>query len=352
MLPHNLPQRRGPNVPFMAAAGYAALGAGAKYYSSRPSQQYTYKANSSEARPSLAGKRKKRPRKPTSKTGSKLKQLEKAVNYLKKTDDNESGTLTYRYINSGSLKSVVNRRNYAATSSINKTAVENMIEQLKYYDPANPGTLLTASAASGTYSRDCLIESISHKLHLRNNYQTPVNLTVYYCTVKADTNIDPASAWLQGIVDQGYGNHSAIDPIVQEIYPSDSDQLNDLWKLQVAYKGELQPGQHTTVSRTVKDIKYSPSTADQHNLTYQKAFKANAYMIVIHGPLGHDTVQNEQTYIQSGIDYRATLSAKVKYNAGIDIKYYYIDQQQDLAFTNGGVVSQQPIADNQSYSIV
>lgn len=101
------------------------------------------------------------------------------------------------------------------------TALESEFDALRYYDPAVPGTLVTAAAGTGTYSRTLSVKSIYHSLLLRNGYTVPLKLNIHAMVPKRDTSITPSTALSNGSSDQ------LIDAIstAPTIYLSDIDQV-------------------------------------------------------------------------------------------------------------------------------
>lgn len=304
----------------------------------------------SSARPPRRQTRRKQPSKKTKSVKKDVQKLKKSVHSLQKMDDNTTGTMTYRKLHSGEIISAVHHHKIFCTGIIDTTAYEDVLGQCKFFDPATPGTLTTASQSAGTYARQSLVQSVTNKVYFRNNYQTDADVTVYLCSCKDDTDQLPNVLWTSGIADQGYGNLLTTNSDLGQ-YPSDYDTVKDIWNLKVAFKGTLSPGQSATVSNTIKDIEYSPSTVDAHNLAYQREYKAQVYMFQVRGCLSHDQeVSTNTTFQQGGIDFYGEISFKVKYNAGINISYIYVQDDSDASFVGNPVCSNQPVADNQTYS--
>lgn len=273
--------------------------------------------------------------------------LKRSVKELKMSDDSSTGTLTYRNIHAGRLLSGVNQQGVTSINCCDTASYELVLSYLKFFDPANPGTLVTADGSSGTYQRNMYFPSVTMKTLFRNNYQTDVNLKVYLCEVRDDTDGTPTTMWSAGIANGT--NLTNISELGQ--YPSDYDVLTDVYKLKVVLNKSLSPGESATISHSVKNIEYDPATKDTHSLSYQKEYKSFFFLPVVSGTLSHDTVQNEQGICAAGVDYRVDYTYIAKYSAGINIKYTHVDLTGLDAFTNGAVQSHQPIPDNTGYSI-
>lgn len=227
------------------------------------------------------------------------------------------------------------------------TNLEDAIANLKYYDPSTPGTLVTAAGATGTFSKEFYFKRSYHKMVVRNNYQVPVSVTLYCLRVKADTSIDPNTAFTNGLTDVG-----GISATSMLAYPTDSNQFNDLYKIEISNNKVLQPGQQAQIICTNKPFMYDPSLYDSHGLSFMRQFNCNIFAIRIEGALGHDnTVTTEQGMLPAAVDFSIESVYEIHYDAGASIKQITVDTSGCDNFTNGGVVSNKPVSDNQSYSV-
>lgn len=344
-------------VGYGAAAAYqhrAALGTAwkigkslsrsAQRYMSQPRQQ----KNTAPSVP-LKGKR-ARPRKRKvfrTKNKKDMYSCKSAIRSLQQSERASLGTLTYRNLKSGSSLAVANSNDTKEVADILQAAtLESITSQCKYFDPSNPGTLITGSQALGTYQRNTLFKSITSKLMCRNNYQTDARLRVYLCHCKDDTDKSPLTCWTEAVPD----GSDLTTPNELTQYPSDYNLVTDLWRLKLVVNTTLAPGQSISVSNTEKDIEIDSATIDSHALKYQREYKAFCWLIVSGGTLAHDTVVSEQGYAPSGIDYTHQNTYVIKYNAGININYAVISNQLDN-FTTAPVQSHQPIPDNIGFSV-
>jgi len=278
---------------------------------------------------------------------SKVAKNTKSIRKLQQHDRQSLGDMTYRHLESYSSHSTVNAQAVPSISTARTTDLETVLAQCKFFDPSTPGTLITGSTATGNYQRNVRFENVSSSIKVANNYGTTQSVTVYLCKVKDDTSVGPGSAWSNAVADGS--NLIGTTPLGQ--YPSDYDLVKDLWNLKVAKKVSLAPGKSFTLSHSTGAFEYSSSTVDTHSMIYQKEYKSFVWMIVHHGELGHDTVLSETAALPSGLDISYTTTYKVKYDAGINIRYIYVVNDNDTAFTNGGVMAQKPVTDNQGYSI-
>lgn len=224
----------------------------------------------------------------------------------------------------------------------NLTKHEAAMTNLKFFDPAT-NTMVTANPATGTYDRNIRF-SVKRKIVLTNNYQVPCEVRVYKCRPKDATSNTPNTLYASGLVDQG--NPSSVSTV---IFPQDSKDLTGVWNLKVCYK-RLNPGQSMTCIDIQPMFKYDFSLADAHPLLYNKKLGGFAWLIRVNGVLGHDTTLDEQGILPCGVDCLIDTTYTFNYDAGKDVRNYSIADTLDT-FTNSGVISAKPIADNISYSV-
>lgn len=280
-------------------------------------------------------------------TVTSVKALQKTVKKLARHDKQSTGKMTFRSLGSASTTSGVGLQQLNNYMPMSTTILEIVLAQCKFFNPATPGTLTVGSLASGTYQRNALFENVSSIVKYTNNYQTNLNLKVYLCQVKDDTDITPQSLWAGAIPDAS--NLATNTQLGQ--YPTDFTGLTDVWNLKVIKNVMLKPGSTVTCSHSTGPFEYSSSTVDGHNLTYQREYKAYTFMAVLSGCLGHDSAVSEFSNTLAGIDVDHCTTYKVAYDAGINLEYCYVTNTKPTAFTNGGVQSQKPIVDNIGYSV-
>lgn len=275
------------------------------------------------------------------------KSLKSQVRQIQKELKSNTAQLVYKEIATGrAVQTVVNQRTLTPVSLITCGSYETVLGQLRMFNPAVPGTLTQVDGANGAYVREWHFKSVFSKVTLSNNYQVPVHVALYCCMPKEDTSIIPITAFTNGLAD--VGNPSNTSPYVDV---TEVPQFNDLWRIVKSVKRTLQPGQTLKSSITNKDIMYDPSVFDSHALDYQKKFKCLNWFVRVKGVLGHDTVvTTEQSLLPCGVDFLTQNNYIVEYDGGVDLKFIYIADTSDTSFTNGGVVSSKPVADNIGYS--
>lgn len=278
---------------------------------------------------------------------SKVTRNTKMIKKLQAHDRQSLGDMTYRQLGSSRVTFLTNDQGVVPIGGSRTIDLESILSKCKFFDPSNPATLIEGSLAAGTYQRNVRFENITSNIECRNNYGTTMEVTIYKCLVKEDTNNNPITAWASGIPDGS--NLSTPNDLGQ--YPTDYDLVNDLWKLTVAKKVVLQPGQAVKAFHKTGAFEFASSTVDTHALAYQKEYKSFEWLVIAKGVHGHDTSFLQVANMPGGIDFSWTNVYKVKYDAGINIRFVHVDNGNADTFSNAGVMSQKPMTDNQGYSV-
>lgn len=273
--------------------------------------------------------------------------LSNQIKELKHSESASLGKMTYRVLTTKRQLVGDNVQNVEQHSINSTTKYEAALANLKYYDPATPGTLITADAATGSYQKNFLVKSIYSKLDIRNNYQSDADITVYLCRVKADSSLSPATAWGDGIATDA-GNVAASSELSQ--YPTDYDVFNDLWTCKRVAHKVLSPGESMTATHSLENVEYNPALVDEHSASYQQRYASCVWLTVLRGTAAHDTSLDQQGLQAAGVDILQTQVWKVSYDAGINLSYVMVSNTLDTP-TTGFVQSHQPIPDNITYSV-
>lgn len=308
------------------------------YKSKTPHKKATNSKNKSNR------KKKMRPKTPVKVLAKQVKAIQKSIATVKSRHIYKKSLL-------GNALSLVGRCNHVSLPANFTTYDEQFCANLRFFDPANPGTLVTANPNTGTYARDITFKNVYAKLHLRNNYQVPARIKVYLCKVKVDTSDSVVTTYTSAIADQVI--NASVDETDMLIHITDVARVKDMWEVDCVLDRVLEPGQEASVSHSTGPYDFDPSHVDQFSDTYQKAFKAFEFVLRVEGVLGHDTtVTTEQTTMLAGVDIERLWKVDIEYNAGgADLDDIYISEGRAQAFSNAGVVSLKPVADNISYSL-
>lgn len=277
-----------------------------------------------------------------------VKQVAKQVRQLKKVVNASDATHTYKKSSIGNVTCGVGLCNHSNLSVVNMNDIETSIANFRYYDPSVPGTLTTASGATGTYSRNLHCKSIHANLEIMNNYQIPCKVKVYLCQPKADTSVAPQTYYTNGITDQVITGGDETTP---QLYLSDIKSLNRQWKITCLKDVLLDAGKSFKVSHSAGSFDYDPSIYDSHSLIYQTKFKNFTFMIRLDGILSHDTVAAQRTTNQCAVDYKYEVKYVWKYDAGCNLDDIYVSDGRATAWTNAGVYTSKAPADNIGYSV-
>ncbi len=275
------------------------------------------------------------------------RKLSKQIKKNTKFNESTMGTHVHRvremsrYLNN--LPLTLNR--WFDVSSITK--LENVISKLKYYDPGNPTLLLEADGRIGAYHKEFLFSRVVGKIRFRTNYKIPVDLKVYLCCVKDDTDQTPKTLMqdLDNVLSNGLDSTATL-------YPSDYPTLKDLWNIKKTWKFRMEPGTDAVVSYSVPNsFQYDPTTSDIHNLTYQRRYHSFGFLTRMTGFQSHDSSADEHANLPSELDVQVDNTYEIQYNAGADIKFIFIEDDSVGNFTNTGLITNKPVAANQSKGI-
>lgn len=268
-----------------------------------PAPRRTYKRR----RPT---RRRKTKRRKTS-TRKKIRNLERKVNA-------DIATHTNRIETPSAVKlAAENTSQFAIVGSMySKTDVEALLSTLRYYDPNTPSTLVTADGSTGSYNRSFYFASLWSSLYIANNYEVPVDVTIYCITPKSDTNGDPVTTFQNGISDQAAATITATDTL---IYPTDIDDFKHLFKIKACKKVRLIAGQSYTMFNRFKAFNYDPSLADEHTDAAQSRFRSHWYCLRVQGVLGHEISSTPRAYCRGGVDTVMKAKTVIKYDAGVKL---------------------------------
>ncbi len=270
--------------------------------------------------------------------------LKKQVKELRRVAESDMGTHVARLRNTARVVAGVNGMGQASFDLNTTTLIEAELANLRYYNPSDPATLVTAAGATGTFQKEFYVKRSFSKATAVNNYQVPALVTMYMCTPREDTSTNPQTAFTSGLTD--VGNPTATSPLV---YLTDSILFKDLWNIASSKKRLLQPGEALTISHSSKPYQYDPSLVDVHALLFQNRYGGLSCVIRCEGTLAHDTSASEQGFTNVTVDVSCDHTWEILYAAGADIHTVNITNSSNT-FTNAGVVSNKPVSDNQSFS--
>ncbi len=174
--------------------------------------------------------------------GPTVKSLSKRVSALKKMKDHTTGTFINREDLYTRLITINGQANTTAYVGNSQSDIGNLTQFLRYFDPEAPVTLTTTDFNAGGYSKELQFSGTLMELTIRANYLLPVYYTIYYGKAKQDTNVDPETAYVQGV-----GDVSADNILNILMRPTDVPLVQDLWGLKTVKKGYLKAGEQVKV---------------------------------------------------------------------------------------------------------
>lgn len=270
--------------------------------------------------------------------------LTRQVREIKKALNADQARFVFKSVSKDVVTSSAFAVEHEAHNMTGVSEIEGMITQLRYYDPSNPGTLVTANANTGTYSRKIHFKNIHAKLDIKNSYQIPCRIKVYIVTPKSDTNLTPLSYYTAGITDQVITGGDETTPL---LYLTDINNFNSQWKAKLVKDVELMAGKSCTATWNSGSFDYDPSVFDAHTVEYQTKFKSAVWVIRIESPPCHDaTTAGQVDYNACSVDVLTYIKAEVLYDAGCNLDDIYISNNLSGAFTSGNGVTGAPLSDN------
>lgn len=254
-----------------------------------------------------------------------LRTLEKKGNKLELT--NNIATHTYRKRTCTRMDGTALEADHVVFNTNTKDEFELALNNLRYFDPAVPGTLKTADTNLGTYARDYFFESITSKIRVCNNFTVPVKVTIYCCRPKIDTNIDPLTAYTNGLTDQVIGTVNQGKIL---LFPTDINEFNKFWNIEQSNRKVLPNGGVMSLSCRENKIKYSANFSDTHPQTYQTKLKNRTYFVRIEGTIGHSGTNVGAT--QVSVDVCVDQKYVIRYDAGVELNdFSYADNSAGTA---------------------
>lgn len=240
------------------------------------------------------------------------------------------GHLIYRGADTFQLTAAVNVTNSNSVEH-GVALLELALAQLRYFDPSAPGTLITGSGVAQTYSSRFLIK-YSTSIDVRNAARTDVDVKLYSLGVKGSHAIAADTAYSNGLADEGNPTNTSI-----LLYPEDSRQLWQLWKKLKYERKILKPGASMSMEFTSPWFEYDPSVQDSVALAYQASAHSSAYLYEIMGTVSHDiTTTGNVGTSAAAIDYIFRTEVQVKYEAGADVKFIFLNENLDAQAAGGG----------------
>lgn len=281
---------------------------------------------------------------PSKKKRTKKTSLTKQVKEIKKSIKADQARHTYKATYKNRIIANPGGCEHESVNVGGVSRLEEYIANLRYYDPSNPGTLVTASGATGTFSRNIHFKNINSRLEVRNNFLVPCKVKVYLVMPKSDTTIAPLTYYNNGIDDQVISTADETTPL---LHLTDITMFNQQYKAKLVKSKYLLAGQEFSVSHNTGAFNYDPALTDSHTLEYQPKFKTAVWTIRVEPVLHHDTIVSTEIGLGYGaVDTVAFVKAEILYDAGTPLDDIYLSEGRTTTFTNAGVTSVSSIPDN------
>nr|UOF82661.1 putative capsid protein [Cressdnaviricota sp.] len=219
---------------------------------------------------------------------------------------------TFKKCSVGTLDPAQNVCKWADNYRCTGSDIETAFAGLRYYDPATPGTLITAALGTGTFCRQFLMNCYA-QLIVKNNALIPADVIVYLAKAKQSTSTSVTSAMDGALADLG--------GVVKEstmIFMKDCmAEVRPYWDVKVAKKVRLQPGAEIKLTYNTGEFEYDPATFDLVSSTYNPDYKTFGWIIRTQGVLAHDKTTTTNVGTSSArVDYYLKEVYSCKYNSG------------------------------------
>lgn len=284
--------------------------------------------------------------KSSAKPKTTTKTLAKAVRKIRTQVKSTTSTLTVRRRDTY-VHLVPTNQSFHRHYNVNNTPnMEECLSTVPYFD-VGTGAIVQKDLRDDQFQRGILFKTIYSDIRCVNNYKVPVNLRIYCCTPKIDTDINPDFAITNGIGDQ----MDSVQSLSTQLFPTDVTQFKDLWVIRKTKKIRLRPGAVCVMNHSVSDVSYDTSFVDDSSNDYQKTNKNFTWLVRAEGPIAHGAVEPPVAVGASnaGVDVCVDTKFVLNYDGGLQgaQRYRFIDNSDDVS---AGVVTNMPTAVNTTYT--
>jgi len=279
---------------------------------------------------------------------SRVAKLEKKVKSLTQESNDQRTVLKYRSRATGSILASSDSVTHNADHGFSYDQLATALSRLQYFD-ASTGNWVSTAVGTGFGLRSYRMAYFGSELCFKNNYQTPVKVTVYLCRVRQDTSSDPVEYFNTHITKNMINTPSPVASANPLVMLSDSEVVDSAWNLKKIKVFNLDAGQNGSVFHTVKDVVFDKTSGS--DLNYQSRFKNFVwYLRVEAGEKGiaHDAVDSIG-YMRSGIDFMHKWKINVEYDGGAAGERVWVDYNRTMLDASA-VLTSKPVADNITYS--
>jgi hypothetical protein len=212
-------------------------------------------------------------------------------------------------------QSAIGRRKWDDKILNDSTTNEAALGNLRFFNPAVPGTLTSANAASGTFLRKYEFKYMKVDMTWRCASTNGGTVTAMIVLPKRNGDDTPLTTFTNGIADQGVGG--ALVKEQPSIWITDSAQFNEKYKIVKKIHKHLEPGQQLTLSYNTGCYRYDPTAFDDDPTSVRKDAKQVFMVASILGDLvGEQGNPFTVTYGQTSMQFMMSQQWKVEYDAG------------------------------------
>lgn len=343
--PTNAPTTRAPTITQKKniSSNYRMAGYKApmpRKYVSKKTGKTTYRRPPTSKKGATNRKNKSNQPKPKAKNTlvKQVKDLQKKVNI-------SLSKHTHRYAEGFLISAFDGECDHYEVSPLTTARFEAYTNNLRYYNPATPGTLTTADPTTATYSQDIKVKNVYTKLTFKNNNFIPVNVKVYLCKLKHDTASGVLSEYTNAIADQVITAGADTESLM--IYLTDIERLRENWNIDCVLDKRLTAGQVATCGHGTGEYDYDPSEQDADD-EYKVRNKYFAFVVRVQGDLAHDSTNTstEHGIMNVNLDCMEETKAEFIYDAGgVSLNDISFNDQRS-SFTNGSITCLPSIPDN------
>lgn len=248
-----------------------------------------------------------------------VKSLAKDVTKLKRSVHAVQTIYTKKSRSYNTLRVNTNATNYVIAQLNADSVLSGVIDSVKYFNPAAPGTLVNVDLTSPTYQQKVMFNKSYISLVARNNYSVPCYVDIYFLTVKKDCSIDPDSAIANSFTDMTNGAITSA-----QLFPSDAHDFNDVWKIAKHKRKYLEAGQQLTLTGSCPEFFYDVSLGDSDTASYMKYFHGSVMLVRVEGVLGHGSTSGYGV-MPAGVDILYDRIHKVTYSGGVGTEYIEVE---------------------------
>lgn len=253
-------------------------------------------------------------------TSANVAKLKKDVSKLKKEVKVTMSTYIKKYRNFPTALSAATTQCAYSESTLNSLSVlQDVIDNVKYFNPSVPGTLINVDLTAPTFSNKVLFKRSYVRAIARCNYSVPARVSMYVLSAKKDTSTVPTTTFSDSLTDTS--NASSTSPLIK---PSDCIYFRDLYKIDKHVKKLIYPGQELEISHSYPSFYYDISLADTQTDAYQPRFHGSLLLVRVEGVQGHGSTSGV-AQSRAGVDIEFIRIHEVQYPGGADLLYIEVD---------------------------